>query len=744
MYEYDPPIASPSLPKSPPPPSQPIFDDLTSKLASKLSLLKSPSESQKSGETRPSAEMSEKFAQLSLSIAPPPEKPLSARLALVLDSSAVYADDLQLRDALRLLQASGHIKSEGAYRLLCMPGVLGAAARRRLWIALQRDTLQERRNALEAAKQAQKNTQSIIEAVESLMATNGAMKSVLKPANSPLLDLEALSQLRAQKNALVAKKNILKALQKTYFLSEYERYLLLLLKEIADHTEEYFAAYYKAQRIHTDCAVLLAASPESGSRVMAAARSLAESAVRNMLFHVSHNSDISSVRACVRGIASSSASQLVTLSEALADRNLSQLVSSLVETRSRAARHEFEQQLDAGSDAFLMARDPVRYVGDVLAAVHGAIALEKEALDTIFEGDPLLLGPDLLELENHILDGVVSAICAPLRTRIEHVVRSQSVVQVLSALYEALALHVMMFERQLPSGNPILAALAGLQALLRERTFAGVHALQNRVIRAEGIYESDLQPPEWLMAYFEGTHEILKGLGVGQFMGFQGEELQTLWSAILDKPLEFIEDEINKSLKPESIAAGVLRVNCYDYILGKIGMVGKPGAVDLQEKAILENLAKEVEHLKLEAYAFLVDQCGLTEVETGMKAVSKQENGETIWKQDVSAYSILLEHNYMGVEAVKEANLRIQQFIPEATSHQFSLSLEQISSPGISKTVVEGSIVQFVRFYSVYHAVVVVYLNNEDEMLGTRLLEWGDLEIATLLGVEEAYAKSLS
>ena len=82
----------------------------------------------------------------------------------------------------------------------------------------------------------------------------------------------------------------------------------------------------------------------------------------------------------------------------------------------------------------LHAHDPLRYVGDMLAWVHQAIAAEREFLESLFGASSArrMVGAprEFAQSEEEawmgeMMDGAVKGLCGPLRVRVQQTVRSQ-------------------------------------------------------------------------------------------------------------------------------------------------------------------------------------------------------------------------------------------------------------------------------------------------------------------------------
>lgn len=82
----------------------------------------------------------------------------------------------------------------------------------------------------------------------------------------------------------------------------------------------------------------------------------------------------------------------------------------------------------------LHAHDPLRYVGDMLAWVHQAIAAEREFLESLFGASSArrMVGAprEFAQSEEEawmgeMMNGAVKGLCGPLRVRVQQTVRSQ-------------------------------------------------------------------------------------------------------------------------------------------------------------------------------------------------------------------------------------------------------------------------------------------------------------------------------
>ena len=115
----------------------------------------------------------------------------------------------------------------------------------------------------------------------------------------------------------------------------------------------------------------------------------------------------------------------------------SETLTVLAQTRQAATLSSFMAALTTGSahgrPIELHAHDALRYIGDMLAWVHQAIAAEREFLETLLGIDAGARMPGAVRAPAHaadewlgeLLDAAVAGLCGPLRARVLQTVRAQ-------------------------------------------------------------------------------------------------------------------------------------------------------------------------------------------------------------------------------------------------------------------------------------------------------------------------------
>lgn len=114
----------------------------------------------------------------------------------------------------------------------------------------------------------------------------------------------------------------------------------------------------------------------------------------------------------------------------------SEALTVLAQTRQAATLSSFTSALTTGTSTRpieLHAHDALRYIGDMLAWVHQAIAAEREFLETLLGIDTGARMPGAVRAPAHaadewlgeLLDAAVAGLCGPLRSRVLQTVRAQ-------------------------------------------------------------------------------------------------------------------------------------------------------------------------------------------------------------------------------------------------------------------------------------------------------------------------------
>ncbi|KAI9452165.1 oligomeric complex COG6 [Russula earlei] len=352
------------------------------------------------------------------------------------------------------------------------------------------------------------------EAQRQLQSTNEACKSLIDRAGS----------LRDERHLVKTRQTIVTLFLARFTLSSDEADALSSPNVPVGPT--FFSAMDRAQTIREDCRVLMAGedSPSrAGLEIMAVISAHLEKASEKLLRWCSTE---------FRGMGHDAALEVPdNLSEAVRRLRsrpelLAEALTVLAQTRQAALLSSFTSALMAGSRTGgagarpieLHAHDALRYIGDMLAWVHQAIAAEREFLESLLSIDAGARMPGALRAPAHaedewlgeLMDAAVAGLCGPLRSRVLQTVRTQE--SGLNAYKVARLLHFYALTMARTLGSRALLATT-----LRETTaasytvFFDAIAAQGRALLRVSLDPTDtsLTPPQALLTHAQDLRAIL-------------------------------------------------------------------------------------------------------------------------------------------------------------------------------------------------------------------------------------------
>ncbi|PFH46076.1 hypothetical protein AMATHDRAFT_8263 [Amanita thiersii Skay4041] len=202
----------------------------------------------------------------------------------------------------------------------------------------------------------------------------------------------------------------------------------------------FFAAMDKTEQIRNDCRLLISAEgpTQAGTDIIASTSSHLEQG-----YDKSHRWCTNEFRSLGRDVYYEVDPVLSECVQRLRRRPelLNDALIVLSETRQATLLTSFTTALTRGGPSGLPrpielhAHDPLRYVGDMLAWVHQAIAAEREFLESLFglKGDGRMVGSarkfdegsEEEQWIRELMDQSVGKLCVPLKIRVQQTIRSQ-------------------------------------------------------------------------------------------------------------------------------------------------------------------------------------------------------------------------------------------------------------------------------------------------------------------------------
>lgn len=398
--------------------------------------------------------------------------------------------------------------------------------------------------------------------------------------------LKEASILVEKRHGVWRRQQFLQAMRARFVLSEDEELLLTSTAEPVN--DDFFVVLSKVKKISQECEVLL------GFEKQTLASEIMEKASKNLGF--GYQKLYKWIQREFKNLDLENPQMTVTMRKALtvlaARPSLFQnCLDFFAEARQRILTDSFYAAL-IGNDSpragaavkpiDMIAHDPLRYVGDMLAWVHSAAVGEREVLEVLFvaEGDELAKGMksgrdselwriisdgeeeefNTVQALNDLVDRDVSGAARILRQRVEQVIQTNEDSILTYKLANLLKFYGVMLLKLLGSGSSLLNSVQNLEkeamrqfrALLREHLAA---------VRAEPqSIPSDLNLPSFLQDSLKQVEVILGTYATSMSAAREkDEDIDQVLAEAID-PFVLDSEALAKSMPPPR--SSIYLINC--------------------------------------------------------------------------------------------------------------------------------------------------------------------------------------
>ncbi|TVY59665.1 Conserved oligomeric Golgi complex subunit, partial [Lachnellula suecica] len=499
--------------------------------------------------------------------------PLSSKVTSVL--SASYADS-DIKDALSLLDKR-NVENN-------------AETRRQLRLDVQKEVIESNGDIIQEFGHVAEQLKRIGLTIASLNQGCEEMKRHISSAHQETAPvLEEANQLMKQKEHVESKQQLLKAFNAHFVMSDDDTAALTSTAEPVD--DKFFAILARAKKIQNDCEILLGTENQRlGLEIMEQTSKNLNGAFQKLYRWIQRefktlnleNPQISSsIRRALRVLAERPSlfqSCLDFFAEArehiLSDAFYTALTGTSVNGEEDTSVKPIE----------LVAHDPLRYVGDMLAWTHSATVSEREALEVLFisDGDVIAKGIqagrdnepwnriseddgesssfDGLKALNELVDRDVAGVARVLRQRIGQMIQSHEETIMAYKIANLLNFYRVTFSKLLGDESVLLESLSTLEesALRQFRSLMRDHVAS---LQAEAqAPPADLGPPEFLL---DGLKQLTAIMKTYETSFTSGESRETGFQPILTEAFDpFMKgsEKLAKDLK--SPTSEIFMTNC--------------------------------------------------------------------------------------------------------------------------------------------------------------------------------------
>lgn len=749
------------FPQPQPPLSLPIASNLD-QFSKKLSNLVLPGNILNNDNTKPSNEISEvdnvmeKYAKMSIDLIKREtgdvqleneedskesnvRTSLSTRLSRVLNDSL---SDATIREIFSNLQERFDKESNGYVVDLIELGIVGSMSRKKFKGRIESELIRNQLNILKQYQPIVKQLKQIEVKLNKLnelsVQTNDKINKNFDFSNK--LNLE-IKDLNDNKRLIGLKKNLLISFKEKFTLNEYEEFVL----NSGDLNNEFFTTLARAERINENCSILLSLdNPQLGLKIIAKSNQMINRSIDRIVSYT--NKTLGNMYSL------SSKSRLATLHQCFKYLQnklnyFNSIVNTFSESRSKVLVDEFNRQVQGdfevngqgrsssiSSDSrpiYMSAHDPVRFVGDLLAYVHSVSVNESETITSIFT-----MGDDNdKEFENiiqDVTDKILQSLSRPIKARVEQIVTTETKLSTLVQIFNLVELYNIMFTKQLGKAGNIVETVKQLIKVCQGRIFM---IISNRLatIKNKNLTKLDLnldlQPPEWIIEFYSDILPIVDQITTETILNLSPEENEKFLNLIVNEPIQVFNEHVDHNkVFSEKKDVLIIKSNFLDLILSKTIPVSLLSEKVLEVNEMIDKLTEEITQLELNN---MLGQCGLYDYFNIINMICPFSDDFF----EVSIYEPIKENKLYTKDSFVQVDEKVQEFFPSAMI-EMQQSLLKLNSPIVVNQIIDNSFMQFVKFYCKLDLINKEYLDFS--------FTWSDMEIATLVGIEDVYSKDIS
>lgn len=595
--------------------------------------------------------------------------PLSSKVTTVLSTS--YAD-FDFRDALSLLDERGISNT--------------AETRRQLRLDVQKEVIESNGDIITELGRVAEQLRRIGITIDKFNKSYQEMKSHVSAAhNATASTLDEASTLMAQRRNIETKQKLLKEFREHFVLSDDEVASLTLTSEPVD--DRFFLVLAKAKKIRTDCEILLGFENQTlGLDIMEQTSKNLNLAFQKLYRWIQkefktlnlENPQInSSVRRALRVLAERPSlfqNCLDFFAEAREQILSDAFYLALTGTAASGQEDHSVKPIE------LVAHDPLRYLGDMLAWAHSAAVSEQEALEVLFISDGNEIakgiqegrenelwrlmadepgGPpefDAVKALNELVDRDVSGAARILRQRIEQVIQTNEDTILAYRLANLLGFYRVTFSKLLGSQSVLLEIMSNLEteALRQFRSL-----MRDHIATLQGEFQhtpSDLGPPDFLQESLKQLTAIMKTYETS--LASSGDR-EADFQPILDESFApFLSGCENMSRNIAHPPNSIFLINCL--LAAKTSLSPFVDFTTTRLQQIQDTVAEHAKKLVQSQYAFFRHESGLDALITSLAPLNESNHKSKDDLAKLRTMDVLQPHN------LSAASQSLDDFLPSA------------------------------------------------------------------------------
>lgn len=528
-----------------------------------------------------------------------------------------------------------------------VPGEIAANARRNLRRDVESKLAESSRRFLAAFAEVDKQLDTLQEHIGAMRARCDDAQTQLHETNEVCRSLlDRAGSLREQRQDVTTRQSIVIAFLRRFTLSPND--VEAITSREVPVGRRFFTAMDKTEHIRDDCRVLMAGEDgptKAGIDIVTTTSGYLEQAYDKIF------------RWCTFEFRQMGKDAQLDVDPAMQEsvrrlkqrpELLTEALTLLAQTRQAALLSSFTAALTRGGPGGLPrpielhAHDPLRYVGDMLAWVHQAIAAEREFLEGLFgmraeEGRRMVGavrapgGSEEEEWMTELMDRIVGGLCTPLKNRVHQTVRSQESSITSYKIANLLQFYLLTMQRTIGNEAVLSKALRDMTDYAHYVFFEAVEAQGRSLLRVQlELDDSSLTPPFVILDHVQILREILLvydsslgdevSLRSGSRSNLTDDELHDAAAegcrAILDRMVDpaiemcVVASEDKHKARP-TWDREIFVINAMTYLQGVL----QPFAFTAEKQSVIQGLVEgRIIQLIEDHYANLLSGSGLGEI----------------------------------------------------------------------------------------------------------------------------------
>ncbi|KAI0064458.1 oligomeric complex COG6 [Artomyces pyxidatus] len=473
------------------------------------------------------------------------------------------------------------------------------------------------------------------EAQAQLQSTNEACRSLLDRAES----------LRDERQDVNRRQSIVSLFLSRFTLNENE--VQAITSADVPVGSRFFAAMDRTQKIREDCRVLMAGEEQpsqAGLDIMATTSAYLEKGYDKIFRWCSFE-----FRQMGRDSVLEAGSNMQEAVQRLRQRPelLADALGTLSQTRQAALLASFLSALTnpttVGTRPIeLHAHDALRYIGDMLAWVHQAIAAEHEFLESLFGmsdegrmvGSVRVFGAgsgraEEEEWTGEMMDGAVSGLCTPLKVRVLQTVRSQENSITAYKIANLLQFYTLTMTRTIGEHALLSKTLKETTDASYKVFFDAIEA-QGRALLRVALDPSDpsLTPPPALLTHAQSLRSII-ALHSSESEPDEESQMTRILDVMVDPAMQMCvaaaeEKEEQGRRRGKTWDRKVFVLNCLTYLVSVL----EAYSFTAEKRTMLDGVIEgRVQELIEEHYENILEDAGLKDA---VFAIETNRSGEPL------------------------------------------------------------------------------------------------------------------